>query len=386
MNDTPAVSSPEGTAGEKSDALSRAFDAAVESVKPEGADFQPAAMAEADEPKPKDTKTTETKPESTPSAKPDGKQPAKDGEKPTAAPSPASDALAAPAHWDAARKEKFGKLPPEGRQLLLEMSKGMENDFARTKQEYTNDRKFAQGVRSILTDEHRAQMRAGGMRNEIEGIAHLIKLSDMASKDFPGYVRWAVLDQAKADPRQIFPEYFTGGDQPKPANGQQQQPQPARHEPSPIHPQVHDALRTVIGRLDSIEQGNHQTVLRSADKAIERFKTATDEAGALRRPHFDRVYDAMVELLPTPAYAAIEDFSDRMQKAYDAAVWMDPTIRTELVDSDVNRRLAEKMKADDLAKARVAKAPIKGQPAGPVSAKPKSLEENIRNAMNLHGV
>jgi len=358
------VSSPEGSAGE-GDGLSKAFEAALGSVELDNAGFHPAAGDPVEEPNNEPASDERAEPAA---AAATAGNAAKDAQ------GAASDA---PPTWDAKRREAFGKLSPDAKALVLEITKATDSDYTRKSQELADDRKYAQSVRSLVTDEHRQMMQAGGFRNEVEGIAHLVKLNDWAAKDFPGYVRWAV-QQWGGDPRSLFSDM-------NPAEGGQlqQQQQPAR--PS-TDPQVYETLRALAGRVDSFEQERRRNQERSADQVITRFRDDKDEAGNPRHPHFAQVESTLVNLLTSPAMLQIEDMGERLQRAYDTAVAMDPSIRTQIFDSEVAKRLEAKRKEDDLAKARRAKAPVRSPSSGPVKAAPKTLDDTIRTAMGLHGV
>lgn len=375
------ASSPQGSAGE-GDGLSRAFDAALESVDLDKAGFHPAAgdgepvdletdkqLVDAKGDEPADSAETDAD-------KPDAKDAGQNAD--AAAPEP-------PANWDAKRKEAFAKLPPEGKTLALSMAKDFEAEFTRKSTELARDSEMAKGIRSLVTDEHRRQMAAGGIRNEVEGIARLIQLNDFATRDAPGYIRW-VIGQTGLDPRQIFPEYFTGSAQTGQDGQPLQQQAPGRPAPDPQSQQVYNALGQVMTRLETIDQRNRERELETAANAINRFASETDEAGQAKRPHFDKVYPSIVELCQQPKFLAIKDMGERLARAYEAAVALDPDIRTLELDSEVQRRLAARQKQEDVAKARKARAPIRAAPTGPMAAKPKSLDGALAEAMNLHGV
>ncbi len=387
MPNSPATaSSPTGSAGEQG-GLARAFDAAVAELDIDEAGFAPAAM----EPTPEVTDeqpVDETASEPAPEAKPKApvKTKAKEG-KPVSTEPTAQPSLAAPANWDANRKAAFDKLgAPEAKQAMLDMAKGLESDYTKKSTELANEARYAQAVRSLVTDEHRRQMAAGGFKSEVEGIAHLVKLNDWATKDFPGYVRWAVEQFSQGNPaaalRQIFPDAFTGSTEGQP--GAQPAPQPA------IDPRIKQAydpiLRQIMAEVQGLKQGSQQAQERAADRVIANFRDETDEAGQAKRPHFAQVEQRMIGLLQTPGFQNIEDMGERLQQAYDAAVALDPTIRKQVIDSEAQRRADELRKADEVARARRARAPIKATPSGPATKPMKGLDGALKQAMDLHGI
>jgi hypothetical protein len=384
------------TEGNEDAGLQAAFDKATAGIALEDEAFsatEATAPAEDTPDTPEPDATEQQAEDATPPAKPVARQTALKarGKEPAAkateaAPAPSAEAQP-PANWDAKRKESFGKLPSEAKALVLDMAKSAEADFAKQRNELAGESRYARAVASLVTDEHRRQMAAGGFKNEVEGIAHLIRLNDSAVSDFPNYARWAFGNYARGAPiadvlRQIFPEAFEPGSA-QPQDGVQPQP---RQMPDPRFNQVFDTLRTVTNKLDGIEQGNRNAQLRSADNVISRFRDEADDAGNLRHPHFAAVEGNMTRLLKTPDFLEIEDMGERLSRAYDAAVALDPTIRQQYLDGEVARQLEVKRKADDLARARRAKAPITGAATtGSAKMPPKGLDGAIAQAFSLIG-
>ncbi len=393
------VSSPEGSAGEGG-GFKAAFDAAVADVGMPDEDFHAAAgdpepELPAEEPA---EETTEPEPETKPVvAKPvkvkahvrNIKEQAK-AAAPAVAPV-AEPALAAPANWDASRKAVFDKLPPEGRKVLLDMSKGLEAEHGRKSTALSDDVNFARSVAALVTPEHRQQMAAGGIKTIAEGLGELIKLNDYASRDFPGYVSEILTRYGGGAPiadvlRQLFPDAFTGSAEAQP--GAQPAPRPAT---DPLIRQVYDELRATKQRLDGFERrqtdAQRTQELSTADRAIAKFRSEVDDAGNPRRPYLTpEIEEKMVGLLGTPMIASNPDLGERLQLAYDAAIGIVPSVRQQFLDSEKQRWLAEQTKATDVAKARRARAPINSAPSGPAGKPAKGLDGSLRQAMNLHGI
>jgi hypothetical protein len=383
MPEETAVSGPSvgGDAGaSKPDGLDAAFDKAFAAID-QGSDtafVAEAKPAKAASPRAKTTDDTVTEDAA---QAPSGDESATTEETAPAAPS----ASAAPAHWDAKTREAFGKLPPEAQKVVSDLSKNLEAGFTKKSQELAEDKKFATGVRSIITDGHRQQLRASGLvdargnPDEIAGISRLLQLNDFATKDGPGYVRWLV-GQMRVDPRQIFPQ-LTGGAAP-----QGQQP-PAQQQ---LDPQVRNLFETTLRLASEVDGFKRQQVMsrfKSADQAIASFRDAKDATGQPVHPHFEQVQTQMDWILRSnPAILAVEDLGERLQKAYDLAVYADPDIRNQTFDSELQKRQADAAKKADLERAKRAKAPIKGQSVAAPATKPKGLDAAGREAMRRMGV
>lgn len=366
-------------AGEK-DALSQAFEAALGSTDMDEAAFAEPAMAPAKSKEPVERETeqaAEREPGSEEAKAPSSEAP-KDAQLETA--------QSAPAHWDAQRREAFGKMDAAGQKLVLETVKALEGDYTRKSTELADDKRLATGIKSLITDEHRRQMRESGM-DEVGGVGYLLKLNDYARTNPDEYVRWFV-QTARLDPRRLFPQAFAGTAQPQPQGGPQGQPQGQR-QPDP-NPQFYSALNPLISTVQGIQQKLQQSEFKSADRAILNFKDAKGQDGTQLHPHIGTVEREMISLLQSQPLQQIEDYSDRLQRAYDIAVANDPTLRKQTMDAEVQRQLAaaqaDQRKKDELAKARRAKAPVRSQPTGPVTAKKQSLDETLRQVMSESGV
>lgn len=367
-----AVSGSEkGNAGE--DGFATAFEAALGKVDLSGAEFAPKDDDPPEQNTEKPVDETETD-EPAVSTKPTDKPLAKADKAPVTTEQPAA-ATQAPAHWDSAKREAFAALPPQAQKIVTDLTKGFEADYTRKSTELADDRRFASSVRSLINDDHRSQMRRAGLTDE-QGIAHLVKLNDLYTRDPVGYVRM-VVERTGLDPRQIF---NLTGDAPQ---AQGQQPAPNGADP---YSQLYGIIQHLSQEVDGFKRERHQTTERTVNQVIERFAKETDDTGNPVHPHFDRVQAKMAELLYTPSYTAIEDYGQRLKAAYDAAVYLDPDIRPQIVDAEVQRRMKEAREKEDVAKARKAKAPVNAPAATTGKVKTGSLESAIRQSMGDLGV
>lgn len=363
-----------------SDGLAKAFEAALESTDLGNAEFEAAAMQPTEK-----TEPVDSEPEQAAEAEPG----ATEEKAPPEAPAEiaAAPVTAPPAHWDAQRREAFGKLPAAGQKIVLDTVKSLEGEFTRKSTELADDKRFAQGIRSLISEQDRQQLRNSGM-DEVAGISRLMELNRAFTQSPAGYLRWA-LQTTGLDPRQVFPEHFAGtGTTP----AQQQAPNGAaqRQQPDPNTQQIYSALNPLFATVQGIQQELQQTKLTSATRVIANFKDAKDASGASLHPHLAAVERDMVEHLNSPALKRIEDYGERLQRAYDIAVANNGDLRSQSVEAEVQKRLAAAQDAErkkaDLAKAKRAKAPVRSQPSGPVTVKPKGLDGAVRNAMDQAGV
>ena len=85
----------------------------------------------------------------------------------------AEPAIDAPQDWRADQRERFAKLPDEAKSLVLEQYKDFQGGFTRKSQELSEQARYAEAVRSVITDDHRRQLSLAGM-DEIGGIKRLV--------------------------------------------------------------------------------------------------------------------------------------------------------------------------------------------------------------------
>lgn len=372
--DNPAVSGSEtSNAGDKTDPLDSAFQAAFESVDIEDdkvfvAEAKPAKAKT--EPKQVDKPATEDAAPAEPGGE-DADDSETEGEPEKVATEPE---VAAPAHWDAAKREAFGKLPNDARKVVLDLAKGFEGDFTRKSMELADDRKLAQGIRSLITPLERQQLQNNGL-TEIDGVRRLVELNQLYSRDPANYVRF-VIQSANLDPRQIFPD-LAGDGQPG------QQPAPA----DPQYQQLTQTIQNLTGKVTAFERQQQDAEIRTAERAINRFRDAKDESGQVLHPHFQRVEQHLNWILTSnPEVRAIDDLTERLQKAYDLAVFADPEIKSQVFEGEVAKRTAEAARKAEVNKAKRAQAPIKSAPMGSPPSKPKTPDEAVRAAMANLGV
>jgi hypothetical protein len=300
---------------------------------------------------------------------------------------PAAAAVEAPAGFDEQRTAQFQKLPPDAQAFVKELA----TDYQEHAQTLGSYARYAQQVRSLITDEHRQAMVRGGFKNEVEAIAHLINLNDWATTEFPQYARWAVGQYSNGDlvagVRALFPEAFTGDDDGTDADGNLRLgQQSARAEPDPIQRQVFDALGNVVRRLDGIESTGRQARLRQADQVIARFRTEKDASGRSKYPFLKDVEKVVARIVKQPEYLAIEDMGERLAAAYDAAVAWVPQVREKWKASERAKWEADQRQRNDVTRARKAKATIHAPSNGAAPQRTQGLDAAIDAAMRGLGI
>ncbi len=326
--------------------------------------------------------------------KPDGedasptsaKEPAKPEPTKAEAEAPKADVtkFEAPKHWPEVDRKAFAELPETGQALIKRLAKDLEGGFTRKSQELGDKVRYADTVRGLIDDGTRQQMQASGV-NEVQYFQYLDGLQKFASKDGPGYVRWAMQNLG------VTPEHLG-------IRAPQQQPAGSQHEQSiadllvdPEVKQLKAELAALKGQQltpdmvqrmtqDHLGQVAAQHQLRSLHGTANQFRGAQDDNGQLLYPHFDTVRRQMGALMDTdPELATMQDGPEKMKAAYDMAVYARPDLRQSLIEVETNKRIAAAEKAREAARAKsiTAVKPAIGV-GGTQSVKPKTLDEIVR--------
>ncbi|MFO1183571.1 MAG: hypothetical protein U1E56_02135 [Bauldia sp.] len=235
------------------------------------------------------------------------------------------------------------------------------------------DRRFAKAVRALLKDHHREQLARCGM-DEVAGIAALLMVHDLASRDFPSYVRWAIRE-AGHDPKAIFRELNAAD--------------PGRSRPpdGPGNAEVLGALAALHREIGALRQAQEEATRQHLAVALDRMRSALAEDGTPAFPHLERVKPVLLDQMQMPTIAGVSDPEERLRRAYDAAVYADPALRREAIAAEVARRQAETDRQADIGKARRARPLVAAPPPGnPPIRKAKTLDEAVSEAMRRLGV
>lgn len=301
------------------------------------------------------------------------------------------DPLNAPKHWPDADKQAFAKLTREGQEIALKLAKNLEGGFTRKSQELSDKARFADSVRGLFDDTSRAQLQRAGV-DEVGYFNHLHSLQRFATQEPVKYLKWAMQNLG------ITPDQL-GISQAKPDHQGQSQPA-AGHDPLQdllVDPEVArmkaelNELRDIVhGERRAKAEAEHATRVNTANALntqIRAFREALDDHGQLQYPHFDAVKAHMGALMDTdPDLARLADGPEKLQKAYDMAIWARPDLRQGFIEQEAQKKVLEAQKKRDAERAKRATS-VKPS-AGVVSTKPKAntLDDAIAQATNKLGL
>ncbi len=305
--------------------------------------------------------------------------------------SKSQDALDAPKHWPADRREQFQSLPDDAKRIILERNKEANVAVTKAQQEAAQYRRTSEAIASVFNDDHRAQMQRSGL-DEIGAIQYLVRQHDALNSDPVGFLK-AVIAQTGVKAEQLF-----GGQAPQQQPGVQPQPEATQEWRDPDVVKLEEKL----AKIEAAEAARQQDIQRrQRDEAVKHqswfndqcvaFETAMDDDGNPKYPHLPAVMSDLIRLVKSdPAANALlqSDPQKALEQAYNQAVYLNPEVRQAIIDADLERRLAERDAQNSVKKAQAATT-RKGSPGANGQSKVStkmSREEAINKAMADFGI
>lgn len=262
----------------------------------------------------------------------------------------------APASWSSV-KAHWPTLSPEVRQALIERDAADE----KSRTEHGERLKGYESLERIIGPRREGLAKAFG--NEAVALEHLFALSDMAGKDFPGFVRF-LAEQRGMDLNDLFKTLT------------QQQ--------ASADPNINALQREVAdlkSKLTDREKAEQQEQERQAQKLIDEFKGRKSDKGELLFPHFEAVKEQIGGLLKAGTASTLE-------QAYKIAVAADDKLQAKIraaEDDAVRKRMDEEAKAKANAARRTQRSDL-ATSSGASSSRPKTLDDSLRAAIEAAGV
>ncbi len=372
-------------AGSKSQSLSDAISAAISATREAKAEAPEAPAPDKDDAGVKETAGNERDGEDAGAAKDDASSKPKDSE---AAPKgDAAQPVEAPKHWPEADRKAFAGLAPEAQAIVRRAMRDVEGGFTRKSQELGDKAKYADAVRSLIDNNTRQHLASTGA-NELQYFAHLHQMNELAKRDAPGFVRWA-MNQLGLTPDRIFPAQQQPAQQQPAADAQLEA---LLSDPKVKHLETELAqLKGVVTQRQQAEWQAYQNQLAQHRSSLQHtamsFRNAQDDSGQLAYPHFDQVHVHMGALMDAdPRLAQMPDGPEKMQAAYDMAVHARPDLRQSLIEAEVAKRYAAAEKAREVARAKSVTAVKPAAGVSVTSAKPQSLSDIIREQTSRLGL
>lgn len=268
----------------------------------------------------------------------------------TAAPAPAVPRV--PQSWAKEQHAGFAQLPPATQDYILKREDEMHRALSQRDERINLADRISRAIQP-----HSAMIEKLGIRDPAEHFGMMMNVQAMFAKNPVG----ALQHLAAQSGYQIQLSPIHQSQQPgAPAVSQSgQQPLPAQ-QPAQLPPQL----------MQTIQMLEQQAVRSEEQKYID---------GG--HPHYYAVRDRMDSLLTSGQAKTLDD-------AYDAAVWLDPNLREQMITGRMQSAAPPVAAAPDQEAVRRAKAAgnagVRGAPSGTTGSAPKaSLRDELRAAAGL---
>lgn len=274
--------------------------------------------------------------------------------------------LEPPSHWNAELKDDFNSLPSEAQ---APFKKAMDNLWAlhtKRSQELAEIRKDSDAINQMF-DPYKEQMRIAGEKptdvvNRFIGIHEALSRGGDAAKQAVDYIvkNYNVPFEPSGQLREAG------------ENAEYGDSQNAVQQPN------------VVDEKAVLDMVNNQFAQREYNSRLHAFQEVEQEfaTDALNYPHWDKVYAQMGKFLPdnVPVAKAKEAYA----QAYESAVYADPTLREELISSQVNSKVnkTQSQMQEEVTKAKKASRNMKSDAsAAKAPAKITSIDDAIDAAI-----
>ncbi len=269
--------------------------------------------------------------------------------------------ITAPASWTADEKEEFAKLPRAIQQTLARREGDRESAFFQKTEALTQDKHRLAAFDQVL-EPYRERFNLVGVE-PAQAVQQLLAAQDLLNRNPVEGLKW-LAGQYRVDLSQL-----------------QQQVMEEQQQLDPNVAVLQNRLSGLESHVQHQLREQNQQQMAAISGAIAAVKDERDASGNLLRPHFDQLETTIVPLVQQMRQAdPNKPHAEILKAAYDQAVWTDPEIRGQMLESKQREGEAEqraKAKAE-AEKAKRAAASVEGKPASRISEdgpKPTLREE-----------
>lgn len=269
----------------------------------------------------------------------------------------------APPIWPQDRRDWFATLSDADKTRVLDMEKSFNVRFDKTAKEGATHRKSSEAIAELMKP-YEQELRSNGM-DHAGGIRTLIQDRERFNQDPAGSFVNFVSQHPQG--KEIVGSLLAklGIQSPQNASGE---PQPAEDnswmESDPIYQQMKQqnvALQQQIQSIQSsygqFQQSFNQREAQSMSEAIQRFSSAADDQGSPLHPHYDALIPTMKQIMMADSeVASIPDWNaeQKLKAAYEKAVYLNPQVRQQVIDAQINQRLAQQQEQASVKRAQQA--------------------------------
>lgn len=261
-------------------------------------------------------------------------------QQPTVAPTQQQPPIAPPQAWKGNGKVEWNRLPRHVQQALAD-------DYA----SLTKPQAELQTLKTAI-GEDRLQALAANYGSAEQGLQRLFALSDFATKDRLGFLKWFA-EQNRIDLRQLV-------------QGAAQGEQPAG-DPNPL-------MQEVLSLKSQLQQFQQQQQTQAQSQVVSQIDAFARDPS---HPYFNDVREHMGALMKAGK-------AETLQEAYEMATWAHPEVRKSLLEQQTQQAMQSNAQKVQQAK-QAGSGSLTGSPAGakvPSDEPERSLEAEITRQVN----
>lgn len=259
-----------------------------------------------------------------------------------------------PQSWKPELKDGFNTLPEAYQEEILRR----ESDYNKGIQRYAENAKYAETIKPVFD----------------KWQPYLTSINATPEQAFNALIQaeYTLRTGSPAQKQQAFAKLAAdyGVDLGQQATEQQQLDPNVQHALGRVQ-QLEEYIRNQQFNQQQEAQRKQQAEQAALQQQIEEFSSSPN------RPHFESVRDDMAKLLQA-------GYAETLEDAYEKAVWARPDIRSTLLKDEEAKRIQEKAKVAEQAKAKAVS--VKGTPSGASVPVPNaSIRDDIIAAMGGAG-
>lgn len=300
----------------------------------------------------------------------------------------------APKHWSDEERKAFSDAPPEVQKAIDKMVKNLQAGFTKKTQALAQAKQIADGIAEAIQPHHRQEMQSLGV-NEGAVLKNFLNLHDQFRRDPVSYVKM-LMQSTGMTPAHLG--FNPQAPQP-PALDPAPAPDGGQADPTLAPAAIPPELKALQDKIEALEKGwteaqqrqvsqQRQTAaheLTQIQNGIASFANEVGTDGMLTHPHFEKLEAQIGGILQTdPTVLAIANPMERLQAAYDRAVWQNPETREQTKQAEIAAQRSQW--EAERAKSAISAKPRSGTDAAKPVAGKKSLDDALQSAMRKAGI
>lgn len=270
-----------------------------------------------------------------------------------------------PASWDEENKSRFRELPREVQQYVAQRERERESQLGKVSSEAAKREQEYRDLDTVFEGKNQQYILNGTSKAQVVG--QLLAAQDYLDSSPVEALNW--LAQSYGYTFDDLAQLQSSGHQ----------------HANPEYAQLRQELAEVRGLMSERDQAIQSAQVDAMNQVINSFAGETGVDGSPLRPHFEQLRPQITaiasQLKQQNPHASPYDI---LNAAYEQATWMQPEIRSQLMNREWEKRTAQQQAQERLKveQAKRAGSSVSGSPSGQatMSRAPKSVAESIAAA------